>query len=40
LEASSFFEQPNCTYPFGTHIVAGEELLNARLDDILKRNPR
>ena len=22
LEASSFFEPPNCTYPFGTHIVA------------------
>ena len=24
LEASSFFEPPNCTYPFGTHIVAVE----------------
>ena len=24
LEASSFFEPPNCTYPFGTHIVATE----------------
>ena len=22
LEASSFFEPPNCTFPFGTHIVA------------------
>src|SRR5260370_1302566 len=26
LEASSFFEPPNCTFPFGTHIVAVEEL--------------
>ncbi|HUR38642.1 MAG TPA: molybdopterin cofactor-binding domain-containing protein, partial [Planctomycetota bacterium] len=24
LEASSFFEPPNCTFPFGTHIVAVE----------------
>ncbi len=24
LEASSFFEPPNCTYPFGTHIAAVE----------------
>ena len=24
LEASSFFEPPNCTYPFGAHIVAVE----------------
>jgi len=24
LEASSFFEPPNCAYPFGTHIVAVE----------------
>ena len=24
LEASSFFEPPNCTYPFGCHIVAVE----------------
>lgn len=24
LEASSFFEPPNCTYPFGTHIVGVE----------------
>jgi carbon-monoxide dehydrogenase large subunit len=24
LEASSFFEPTNCTYPFGTHIVAAE----------------
>lgn len=24
LEASTFFEPPNCTYPFGTHIVAVE----------------
>jgi aerobic carbon-monoxide dehydrogenase large subunit len=24
LEASSFFEPPNCTYPFGTHVVAVE----------------
>jgi carbon-monoxide dehydrogenase large subunit len=24
LEASSFFEPPNCTFPFGTHIVAAE----------------
>jgi carbon-monoxide dehydrogenase large subunit len=24
LEASSFFEPPNCTYPFGTHIIAVE----------------
>ncbi len=24
MEASSFFEPPNCTYPFGTHIVAVE----------------
>ena len=24
LEASSFFEPPNCTYPSGTHIVAAE----------------
>jgi carbon-monoxide dehydrogenase large subunit len=24
LEASSFFEPPNCTYPFGSHIVAVE----------------
>jgi carbon-monoxide dehydrogenase large subunit len=24
LEASSFFEPPNCTYPFGTHIVVVE----------------
>ena len=24
LEASSFFEPPNCTFPFGTHVVAVE----------------
>ncbi|MGQ0701637.1 MAG: xanthine dehydrogenase family protein molybdopterin-binding subunit [Gemmatimonadales bacterium] len=24
LEASSFFEPPNCTYPFGTHLAAVE----------------
>jgi carbon-monoxide dehydrogenase large subunit len=24
MEASSFFEPPNCTFPFGTHIVAVE----------------
>jgi carbon-monoxide dehydrogenase large subunit len=24
MEASTFFEPPNCTYPFGTHIVAVE----------------
>jgi carbon-monoxide dehydrogenase large subunit len=24
LEASSFFEPPNCTFPFGTHLAAVE----------------
>jgi aerobic carbon-monoxide dehydrogenase large subunit len=36
LEASSFFEPPNCTYPFGTHIVAVEVERDTGRVNILK----
>src|SRR6185503_5686189 len=36
LEASSFFEPPNCTFPFGTHIVAVEVVRDTGEVRILK----
>jgi aerobic carbon-monoxide dehydrogenase large subunit len=36
LEASSFFEPPNCTFPFGTHIVAAEVDRDTGQVEILK----
>jgi carbon-monoxide dehydrogenase large subunit len=36
LEASSFFEPPNCTFPFGTHIAAAEVDRDTGLVKILK----
>jgi carbon-monoxide dehydrogenase large subunit len=36
LEASSFFEPPNCTFPFGTHIVAVEVDRETGLVKVLK----